>query len=279
VVKRYVFDELLRQHAISCGAEYQSHNVTKPIIENNQVIGVQTKSGKKLYSKIIIVANGASSTISHSLMNSKHKKKHRAIAMRGYIKTSVDLNRNIIFSFLKNFQPGYAWFFPMGRRLANVGVGIRSDHYKKKHFSLSEALATYLEQPELRKLIGSNQVENLKSWQLPLYENNRKRVFNGAVLVGDAGGFVNPLTGAGIYQAMITAKFAAEASIQAIKHNDLSASGLLLFEKLWRDELGRDMKRALVIQNILSIIPSWIDLILSTGHSSPRLIRHLIGKV
>jgi flavin-dependent dehydrogenase len=54
------------------------------------------------------------------------------------------------------------------------------------------------------------------------FDRNYQRAFNGAVLVGDAADLVNPLTGGGICNAMVSGKLAAETIIKAFSVNDVS---------------------------------------------------------
>src|SRR5262249_7370982 len=151
-------------------------------------------------------------------------------------------------------QPGYAWFFPVGKRRANIGVGLRADVYKKQSLSLEDMISIYLKTPEIRERVGQREPTDMKSWQIPLCLSDQKRVFNGALLTGDAGGFVNPLTGAGIRPAVVTGKAAAEATIRAIRGNDVSENGLAAYDQLWRKDLEDDMKRASRVYHVVSFM-------------------------
>jgi geranylgeranyl reductase family protein len=282
IVRRYIFDEVLRLHAIHCGAKLRLLRVTGLITAGDQVVGIKANSGKKkveLHSKVVIAADGATSTIARALKVPQPDDKNKAIAIRGYIRTVADLDPCIELSFIDKFHPGFAWFLPIGKRLANVGIGMRVDQYKQNSMSLSEALRFFLGRSKMRARVDTNKVEDLRSWQIPMFINKQRRLFNGVILVGDAGGFVSPLTGSGIYQAMATAKYAAEASIDAIQKNNLTANGLSLFEKLWRKDLVGEMRRALIMQRILTLVPHGIDALLFTTRLSPILVRYLIGTI
>src|SRR5260221_7473908 len=180
--------------------------------------------------------------------------RHYAVALRGYLHNDVDLDPTIEFVFSANILPGYAWFFPMGKRIANVGIGMGADHYKRQNRSLPEALQVYLDTPQVRALSGKNKVEDLKSWPVPLFSFEQKRIFNGALLIGDAGGFVSPLTGAGIYPALVTGTSAAKVATEAIRVGDVSEKGLAAFEGLWRKDLLDEMRGATLLHKILSAI-------------------------
>lgn len=282
IVSREVFDDTLYRHALSCGTQTKQMQVTAPLIEDGQVVGVKGKVGRQnieLRSKVVIAADGATSVIARALKSHLEREDRWAVALRAYIETDVDLDRTIEFEFLDKIQPGYAWFFPMSKRYANIGVGMRSDFYKKQDKSLKEALDYYLTTPPIRKLIGNHQPDNLKSWPLPLFTFELKRVFNGAILVGDAGGFVDPITGAGIYPAVVTGRYAAEVSAEAIRQGDVSERALAPYDTRWQAKLGKDLKRAIVMHDILAAIPNVIDGLLVTGRIFPALVPRLLGKI
>jgi geranylgeranyl reductase family protein len=280
VVRRYRFDEMLRLHAMQCGAGFRQLNVQGLIFEQDQVVGIKAGSARQkieIHSRIVIAADGSTSTVARALKQSRPSDKNLAVGLRGYVRSVSDLDHSIELSFLKEFHPGYAWFLPVGKRLANVGIGMRVDHYKNNRMSLSKALAIYLQRPEISARVASYKVEGLKSWQLPMFSNNQRRLFDGVILVGDAGGFVNPLTGDGIYQAMVTARYAAEACIDAIRKSNLTAGGLSLYEKLLRRNTLGEMRRATIMQRFLTVVPAGVDVLLLTARLSPVLANRVIA--
>ncbi|MEP7288414.1 MAG: NAD(P)/FAD-dependent oxidoreductase [Chloroflexota bacterium] len=282
IVSRYVFDRALYDHALASGAEFCQLNVQGPLLEAGKVVGIRAKSGKheiEYRSKIVIAADGATSVIARALNPTPRTDSTTAIALRGYIETDVDLDRTIDLVFLSEVQPGYAWFFPMNKHQANIGVGMRADRYKNQDKTLQEMLDLYLKSPEIRDRVGQHKVTDLRSWQLPLCLVDQPRVFDGALLAGDAGGFVDPLTGAGIYQAVLTGKRAAEASIHAIEINDVSARGLALYDKLWRKDLGRDIKRSARMYQMITAMPSLIDGMLIAARAIPSIVPYVLGKI
>ena len=68
-------------------------------------------------------------------------------------------------------------------------------------------------------------------------------VTDGLMLVGDAAGQADPLTGGGIAHAMLAGRLAAEVAAQAAEPGDVSARALRAHEKRWRESRGRKMER------------------------------------
>jgi flavin-dependent dehydrogenase len=77
-----------------------------------------------------------------------------------------------------------------------------------------------------------------------------ERMVHGHVLlVGDAAGQTHPITGAGIFQAVICGRMAGETAAMALETRDL---GLLqTYEREWRDLFGETMARALNRRKLL----------------------------
>ncbi|MEX1021334.1 MAG: NAD(P)/FAD-dependent oxidoreductase, partial [Litorilinea sp.] len=242
VVSRLVFDQALLQHALACGATYCALNVKGPRFdEAGRVIGVTgTRANQTVdyQSALVIGADGATSAMARALDHTQKRDSQWAVALRGYVDTEVALAETIELAFLDEIQPGYAWFFPVSERRANVGVGMRTDYYKRHGRDLSQLLEDYLARPELASRIGLHRVEDAQSWPVPFFSFDKQRVFDGALLAGDAGGFVHPITAAGIYPAIMTGKAAAETAIDALAHGDVTQAGLAGYTARWEDALA-----------------------------------------
>lgn len=259
VVSRLHFDSTLRDHAVACGAEFRALKVTAPVYdEAGRVAGVvaATETGDQVYgSALVIAADGATSVLARRLGYPRPPNSEWAVALRGYVETETDLDEAIELAFLDEIQPGYAWFFPIAPRRANVGVGMRTDYYRRGGKELSELLADYLARPAIADRIGSNRVEEPQSWPVPFFSFARQRVFDGALLAGDAGGFVHPLTAAGIYAALMTGRFAAETAIHALAVGDVSRSTLAGYDQLWHDALAADFGPAVTASKLATLFP------------------------
>lgn len=264
IAPRYRFDHLLFEHALACGAIFEQASATVPIIENGHVVGV---SGKRMLdggdvnyrAPVLIVADGATSAIARILSPERHDRKHIAVAIRGYVETTADLDPAIEIEFMEETLPGYAWFFPTSKRRANIGMGIRSDFYTQQPYSLQGILDLYCQKPHIAALIGNHVIHDVKSWQIPLFSFDLQRVFDGAILVGDAGHFVNQITGDGIYEALFTGRCAAETIISASKTGDFSAEALSSFDEAWQSQLGRRFKEAEILNTMATIAPNIIS--------------------
>jgi geranylgeranyl reductase family protein len=263
IAPRYLFDRLLFDHALASGAIFEQCSVTAPLIENGQVVGVsgtQDNRDVTYRAKMVIAADGATSAVARAFNSHPKNKKLMAVSIRGYIETDVDLGEAIEIDFLKETLPGYAWLFPTGKRSANIGLGMRADFYDRQQYSLEELLEIYRNKPQIISRTGLHPITDIKSWQLPFFSFDLKRVFSGALLAGDAGHFINPITGDGIYEAIVTGKCAAQSSLKALEQGDFSEACLSSYNTLWFELLGERYKQATTLNKLLTLSPNLVSL-------------------
>ncbi len=137
----------------------------------------------------------------------------------------------IEFYFGRTVAPGgYSWIFPKGDGIANVGVGVRNSpeiayYYLKKFVSKFDATPVELN-------IGG----------VPLSGPIDKTYTDGFLVVGDAAGQVDPITGGGIHITASCARIAGEVAAEAIKEENVSSMFLRKYDEQWRDEFEDNLK-------------------------------------
>ncbi|HOO96834.1 MAG TPA: NAD(P)/FAD-dependent oxidoreductase [Caldisericia bacterium] len=154
--------------------------VTK--VTNNTV---ETKS-KKYHAKLIVGADGPISVVRMSF-GLPISPVLPAINVRLRVKRNLT---NTLVHFMTEIEKGYGWYFPKGD-VANVGVGATSN--------LRNALLFYVDFLKKRGLV-EGQMTNHAAGLIPLFPLTAA-VSDSVVLVGDAAGLTDPVTGAGINQA------------------------------------------------------------------------------
>ncbi|MFA4907656.1 MAG: hypothetical protein WC602_05290, partial [archaeon] len=101
--------------------------------------------------------------------------------------------------------------------------------------------------------------EDVKGWSLPIASHHRKCHFNGCILIGDAASLIDPLSGEGVGNAMISGRIAARIAIEAIKKNDFSEKFLSKYDKELWDEIGPEIKANYKVQRLGTKFPFLID--------------------
>ena len=166
----------------------------------------------------------------------------------------------------------------MGEGVANVGIGLRLDVYRQKAQPLSQVFERFIGAPGLaERLSKAEPIGDPKGCLLPLASRSLQRVHNGVLLVGDAGAFVSPLTGGGIYNAMETGQIAAEVALEALQGNGGSLEELRRFEVRWRSVLANKLRVEAMVQRLLSW-PGMLDLIIRQMGRSERLANLVLNR-
>ena len=113
--------------------------------------------------------------------------------------------------------PGYGWIFGMGDGTVNVGLGILSTSKAYGTTDYRQLLRSWLDgTPEEWGFREENATSRIGGAALPMGLNRKPHYRAGLVLVGDAGGMVNPFNGEGIGYAMESARIASESVVQAL---------------------------------------------------------------
>ena len=100
---------------------------------------------------------------------------------------------------------GYGWIFPKGDH-ANFGVGGWEEEGPRIRGHLARLLREHG--------VAEDRVKELRGHRLPLRRPGARPVNGRVILVGDAAGLVDPLTGDGMYEAFISSRLAAEAILR-----------------------------------------------------------------
>jgi geranylgeranyl reductase family protein len=97
---------------------------------------------------------------------------------------------------------GYGWIFPKGDHV-NVGVGGWGSEGPRLREELNRLCVEYGIDPA--------DVTNMRGHRLPLRRPSTKLAGARALLVGDAAGLVDPVSGDGIYEALVSSQLATDA--------------------------------------------------------------------
>jgi len=266
VAPRVYFDAAIQQHALDCGAGFVQAEVQEPLLEDGHVVGVVARENGHVRAhraRVVVGADGVTSTIMRHLRpeSNQHVDTHRAVALRAYVDDIELFPHEVEFYLYDEILPGYAWIFPTAERTANIGLGMRLDIFRRHKRNLKKMLADFLAMPTIRRRLGSHsQVRDVAIWQLNFGSQPRlQHVFDGALLVGDAAGFINPLTGGGIHNALISGMLAAETIDHGLRAGDVSREGLRSYEQRCDEEMWSGMRKSFLYQRILLNHPNVVD--------------------
>jgi len=208
VVPRAVFDHRLVEAAQAAGAVLRKERVRGIDVRASSVV---VGGADEVEGRTVVGADGAHSEVRRAL---GLKAGPTALALRGYAPTPPDRAAQQVIVFGMARQPSYAWSFDCGDGWSNVGYG---EQLRAGRQPTRAELLTQLEVLLPGASVGG---ENWRGHQLPLsgwsWRPQRGRV----MLVGDAAGLINPMTGEGIYYAVATGLLAGRAAARAVRRGD-----------------------------------------------------------
>lgn len=234
VLPRFTLDDILRQHAIGAGAEFLGNTRVEHLIrQRDKIIQIECISDGHavvLQPRQVILAPGANMGLlaREKLIPSKLP---TVRAARAYYE-SVEIPTNRFDFYLDvRLMPGYGWIFPIGGGAANVGVGTMPSFWASKRPAtslLKEFVARRSEEGIMRHSTLSGAI---KGFPLRVDFPAHRIAGENWLIVGEATGLVNPVTGEGIDLALESGLLAGE-----VMHNMLSnpARTLIAYQReIW----------------------------------------------
>ena len=234
---RLDFDDILARHAQKAGAQlYERTAVTGPILDDaGRMVGVTARpvddQGRKTGNEtafrapLVVAADGNSTRLSLAMGLRKRDDRPMGVAVRTYYR-SPRHDDDWLESWLELWDgsagegkllPGYGWIFGVGDGTANVGLGILNTSSAFQKVDYKELLKRWLDHtPEEWGFRDENMTSPVRGAALPMGFNRKPHYGRGLLLVGDAGGMVNPFNGEGIAYAMESGEMAADVITQAL---------------------------------------------------------------
>ncbi len=227
------FDDILARHAVKAGVRLRERTaVTGPIRDERtgRIVGVRAKSsqedGKRgaevsYRAPLVVAADGNSSRLSLSMGLRKRDDRPMGVAVRTYF-TSPRHDDDYLESWLELWDgnrllPGYGWIFGVGDGTSNIGLGMLNTSGSFRNVDYKDLMRRWLAgMPAEWGFVEANQTQPVRGAALPMGFNRTPHYTSGLLLVGDAGGMVNPFNGEGIAYAMESGELAAEVIAQAL---------------------------------------------------------------
>ena len=241
MTQRRRLDAHLAEQAAAAGADFRD-GVRVRGIELSAAGAVVATDGDRLSAQVVVGADGCNGVSA------------KALGLAGGVTYGVAYEGNVPWGAIDQDRwrgrlwlefdtvpGGYAWVFPKGEH-ANLGVG----GWGREAPNLRAHLARLCSEAG----VDPDAVENVRGYRLPLRRPASRVAQGRAVVIGDAAGLVDPMSGDGMYEAFLSSKLAAAAvgdllagrtttldGFQATldghlsRHRAVSWAGKLLFEQ------------------------------------------------
>ena len=263
---------------------------TATVLENAAVRDLQYKDDgvlceiekdggtKRIHAKLVIGAEGDRSIVAKKFSAIKKEDEHYCAGLRAYYKgvTGFDQHNFIELHFLKELLPGYLWIFPLPNGEANVGVGMLSSEVSKRKLNLKKIMLEAIQSnPTIAKRFSNAElIGDIKGWGLPLGSKRRKISGDHFMLTGDAASLIDPFTGEGIGNAMVTGMLAAEQVKRSLEANQYDENFISEYDDAVYKSLWHELKLSHTLQKLSKY--SWLFNYVVNKAANNEELRHTI---
>jgi digeranylgeranylglycerophospholipid reductase len=230
-VYRKVFDRCLAEKAVDKGARLLANTMIKDVSYKDDKIYLFSDN-LTIESKLVVFADGPN-TLAYRKFGIGFKPYSDATGVS--IACEVKWENNPLdqceFYYGYDIVPwGCGWSFPR-KDTVNVGVACL---YSKLNSNLIDSLMYLLNKhPLTGKMFRNKEILQLNSALIPAAP--ARRIFGERMLVvGDAAGMVDPVTGGGIVHATMAGKLAGEICSISLEKGDFSAKFLSQYQRMWQ---------------------------------------------
>jgi menaquinone-9 beta-reductase len=277
-ITRRMLDCALLQEALRAGASFEAGVTVRGVIADGGRVGgviIGSNGGRPLRARITIAADGRHSTVAFGLGVARHPVRPRRWAIGAYFENvsgTVDAGEMHI------RRDRYIGVAPLPNGLVNVCLvrasGAADGRLRNPAEALRHALAAdqmLCERFADARLVSDVSVLGPLAVDVPF----PRAVPDGLLLAGDAGGFIDPMTGDGLRFAIRGGELAALAALGALGHGwrgvqaGLAATRSQEFAAKWR--FNRSL-RALVAS------PLAVRAAATGARLAPGLVRRLIAR-
>jgi geranylgeranyl reductase family protein len=273
---RVTFDDFLFEKTKSIPGIRILQNTALRHYRREETHMMASTSGEELQikAKLLIAADGPSSGVAKAFAAWEVEPQHLCYGIRAYYEgvEGLDPNGFIELHFLKELLPGYFWIFPLPGGRANVGLGMRADVIRQKKLNLPRLLDHVLSQrPELKKrFLNAKPIDEVRLHALPLGSVQRPLSGNRFMLTGDAAALIDPFTGEGIGNALMSGMLAAETAAAALREKRTDADFLAAYDKAVYRRLGQELKLSYRMQQLVNY-PWLFDFVVKRANRNATL--------
>lgn len=234
-VCRDTFDKMMLDNARAHGVDVREGvRVTKVIMDGSRAVGVEAvinEQTKRIGAEVVVDATGMTGLLSKALHLREPEPDLKNASIYAYYQGARrDEGRNAGATVILHTpnREGWFWFIPLPDNMASIGIVAPPSHLftgrgDDPAVTLAEEIAHtpgIASRLELAERVSQAYVTSDFSYR------SRRLAGDGWVLVGDAFGFLDPVYSSGVFLALKSGEFAADAIHEALSMGDTSGERL-----------------------------------------------------
>lgn len=244
----------------------------KDITKEENTFSISTRNNTKVFTATILIgADGINGVTAKKLAGFQIDRKHHVASVRAYYNCIDNIEEGCTeIYFDKKYLPGYFWIFPLNNGISNVGFGMLSEDISNKNINIKKAFYDFIERSDVlkNKFKNAKPQGSLQGFGLPLGSRWINMSGDNFILTGDAASLVDPVSGAGIGNAVLSGKLAAEQVIKSFATKDFSAAAMKAYDKNLYKIIGAELKKNGLALKYFSRIPLLVNMGFIMGKSN-----------
>ncbi|HKV43555.1 MAG TPA: geranylgeranyl reductase family protein [bacterium] len=244
VVPRVILDDVIRERARRSGARFEGGVLVTGVERTTHGVIVRAEQGARrvgFNARCAVIATGASTPLLTRL-GILRRPPPMMLAARAYFEGVTGLADRVHIRFDGVPLPGYGWVFPVSSTSVNVGAGFYPSARRSSRLPPNPRAAFdgFVRSRLMTSVLGgARQAGPTRGYPLRVDFPGSPVFGDGVLLVGEAAGLVNPLTGEGIDYALESSQIAAEQIGRMLGAGGLSREGLEEYERTLRARFER----------------------------------------
>jgi geranylgeranyl reductase family protein len=214
MTQRRRLDAYLAEQATRMGAVFRDGAKVEAVEPRDDGVAITLAGGERLQARTLVGADGVNGVCCRTLGLGGNREV--GVAIEGnvsYDRLRTDGYRGKIVLELGVVPGGYGWVFPKGDH-ANIGIGGWSSEGTRVRGHLRGLCAQHGVSPE--------DLEDVRGYRLPLRSPSSTLARGRTLIVGDAAGLIDPISGDGMYEGFLSSKLAAEAVLDLLEGRNTS---------------------------------------------------------
>jgi geranylgeranyl reductase family protein len=217
VIPRQVLDNAIFEFAVSEGATPVVGTVGRMLEDDGRYRGVELEDGTRLRADIVIGADGARTSIGRLTGLVDQDRTLKAYAVREYLPATADDPMIVLHRGGRSSGqfPGFGWVFPVDAEAANVGLGVGLAGGAARARQVAGHYHDFVDAMQSAGVVHDRGQPRVRGAWLKMGMVGSCPARGNVLLVGEAAGLTNPLTGEGIAEAILSGRLAAWTAISS----------------------------------------------------------------
>lgn len=283
VAPRLLLDDILRRRAVAAGADFRGRSLVRdlrPVSEGVEVEIESPEGARAEWARAAVVATGAATPLLRRTGLLRHRPEFM-LAAREYVHGLPPPGHRLRMGYAGTATLGYGWIFPIADDAVNLGAGI---FRRQAGLSAGAVLETFGGRSRLGRSVRGGTRSGRRSYPLRTDFVVSRTVGPRTLLVGEAAGLVNPLSGEGIDAALESGRLAARHLIAALAAGDLSPERLAAYDAQLRQRYQAVFEtcrrlRTVFVRRSGPVQRLAVEAAIAMARTNPRLAPRLVELV